>query len=409
MTHHHVLAPTAAAVAVGLFFCTLFAPAVQADDRADALSGAASQAQQAYEDAQRELDALQEQQQGTQQQIDALEGQAAEVRGQLQTVYTALQEAQQALAEAQNAEAAAAGALAQKQTEYDAAYARCKAQLVAMQKLDAGGGLMLLAQAKSLYQLLTFAKVLEQMSAKNSAVLAELDSQAQALADERQRAEQAAAQAQAARDALDAQQDQLAAAQNQLAEALQRADETLTAQEAAAQAQAAVTEEAKKAWEEASAALDSYAKSQSQKYTTPDLYCSLDFRCPLDSYSYISTQYQEPDPWGIPHLGTDFAAANGTPIYAVADGVVSAAAAVSSYGNCVQISHGTDDSGNRYDTLYAHLSSFAVSAGQQVSRGDVIGYVGNTGNVYGANGGYHLHLELRINGSRTNPLSYIPQ
>ena len=49
-----------------------------------------------------------------------------------------------------------------------------------------------------------------------------------------------------------------------------------------------------------------------------------------------------------------------------------------------------------------------VSAGQTVHKGDVIGYVGNTGDVRGANGGYHLHLELRINGTRTDPLQYIP-
>lgn len=56
----------------------------------------------------------------------------------------------------------------------------------------------------------------------------------------------------------------------------------------------------------------------------------------------------------------------------------------------------------------AHMSSFCVSAGQTVHKGDVIGYVGNTGDVRGANGGYHLHLELRINGTRTDPLQYIP-
>lgn len=403
------VAPAAAATAAGLLFCTLFAPAARADETRDRLTDAASQAQQDYEDAQQQLDAMEEEQQATRGQIDALEAQAAEVRSQMQTVYSALLEAQQALAEAQNAEAAAAAALAAKQAEYDDTYARCKTQMRAMQKLDGGGSLMLLAQAKSLYQLLSFGEVLRQMAAHSSRTLAELDSQAQALEAERQRAAEAAARAAAARDALDAQQARLDALQGQLAQALQDADETLSSQQAAAEAQTAVTEEAKKAWEEASAALDRYARAQSRQYTTPDLYCSLDFRCPLDSYSYISTHYQEPDPWGIPHRGADFAAPGGTPVYAAADGVVSAAAAVYSYGNCVQISHGSDDAGSRYDTLYAHLSSFAVSAGQSVRRGDVIGYVGNTGSVYGAGGGYHLHLELRINGSRTDPLAYIPR
>lgn len=89
---------------------------------------------------------------------------------------------------------------------------------------------------------------------------------------------------------------------------------------------------------------------------------------------------------------------------------MSAAAAVYSYGNCVQISHGTADDGNTYDSLYAHLNSIAVSQGSAVTKGQVIGYVGNTGNVYSTGGGgYHLHLELRVNRARVNPLAYVPQ
>jgi murein DD-endopeptidase MepM/ murein hydrolase activator NlpD len=135
----------------------------------------------------------------------------------------------------------------------------------------------------------------------------------------------------------------------------------------------------------------------------------LDFTCPLPSVGRISTYFGEPDAvYNKPHTGADMPAASGTLIYAVADGVVSAASARPSYGNCVQIDHGTADDGSSYATLYAHMSSFCVSAGQTVHKGDVIGYVGNTGDVRGANGGYHLHLELRINGTRTDPLQYIP-
>lgn len=54
------------------------------------------------------------------------------------------------------------------------------------------------------------------------------------------------------------------------------------------------------------------------------------------------------------------------------------------------------------------MSRIAVTQGQSVQKGDVIGYVGNTGDVYGVNGGYHLHLELRVNGNRVDPLSYVP-
>ena len=278
-----------------------------------------------------------------------------------------------------------------------------------MQRLDGGGALWLLTQAKSLYQLLTFDTVLRQMSAKNSAVLAELDAEAAALEQARAEAEDAARRAEDARAELEGQQTALHTAQSQLEAALLDANSTLTAQQAAAQAQTTVTDAAKKAYEEATAALDAYVRAQSRRYTTAELrLTSLDFRCPLDSYGRITTQFGEADPWGIPHRGTDFAAPGGTPIYAIADGIVSAARAMNSYGNCVQVSHGTADDGCRYDSLYAHMSSIAVAEGTAVRRGDLLGYVGNTGNVYGAGGGYHLHLELRVNGSRTDPLGYVP-
>ena len=105
------------------------------------------------------------------------------------------------------------------------------------------------------------------------------------------------------------------------------------------------------------------------------------------------------------HRGTDFAAPANTPIYAVADGIVTTAATHWSYGNYVQIYHGKDDEGNTYSTLYAHMIQFpSVSSGQTVSKGTVIGYVGSTGNSTGN----HLHLEMKINGALVNAANYIP-
>ena len=391
-----------ALLAAGLLFCTLFAPfGAYADSKKDELSAKQNQAQQAYNEAQQELEELQNQQSETQSQIDQLQGQSAEVAAQLSGIYTALQEAQRTLDERTTAAEQAAQALADKQAEYDASLARCKSQMGAMQLLDGGGSITLLMQARSLYEMLTFAETLRELADHNSAALDTARAEAQAAADE----------AEAARAALDAQQTALEATQNELGSALQAANTALTEQQAAEQAQAVVTEAARKAYLQATADLDAYARAQSSKYTTADLHLtSLAFRCPLDSYGRITTQFGEADPWGIPHRGTDFAAPGGTPVYAIADGIVSAAAAVYSYGNCVQISHGTADDGNTYDSLYAHLSSIAVSQGSAVTKGQVIGYVGNTGNVYSTGGGgYHLHLELRVNRARVNPLAYVPQ
>ncbi|NLV87336.1 MAG: peptidoglycan DD-metalloendopeptidase family protein [Clostridiales bacterium] len=97
------------------------------------------------------------------------------------------------------------------------------------------------------------------------------------------------------------------------------------------------------------------------------------------------------------HAGTDIGAPTGTPILAADSGTIATAAYGSGYGNYVVISHGSGVS-----TLYAHMSSMAVSAGASVSKGQVIGYVGSTGWSTGP----HLHFEVRVNGSTTDPMSY---
>ena len=355
----------AAALAAGLLFCTLFSGlTAYADDKKSELTQKQTETRQEYEAAQSALEELQNEQTQTESEVAALTGQAAELAGQITAVTAAVQNAQTVLDERQAAADAARAALDAKQAEYDARLAVCREQLRAMQRLDGGGAVWLLAQAKSLYQLLTFDAVLQQMSARNSTVLAELDAEAAALEQARAAADEAARQAADAKAALEQQQAALADTQTALEAALLDANSTLTAQQAAAQAQAAVTDAAKKAYEDATAALDAYVREQSRRYTTADLHLtSLDFRCPLDSYGRITTQFAEPDPWGIPHRGTDFAAPGGTPIYAIADGVVSAARTMNSYGNCVQVSHGTADDGHRYDSLYAHMSSIAVAQG----------------------------------------------
>ncbi|WP_251446096.1 murein hydrolase activator EnvC family protein [Vermiculatibacterium agrestimuris] len=100
------------------------------------------------------------------------------------------------------------------------------------------------------------------------------------------------------------------------------------------------------------------------------------------------------------HTGIDIAAPKNTEIYAVQGGVViTSAYAPSSYGNYVVVSHG-----NGRTTLYAHMTSRAVSEGQVVSQGQVLGYVGMTGSA----SGNHLHLELKVNGVRQDPRDMFP-
>ena len=98
------------------------------------------------------------------------------------------------------------------------------------------------------------------------------------------------------------------------------------------------------------------------------------------------------------HSGIDIGAAAGTNVLAADGGTVSVATYSSSYGNYVMIYHPDGTS-----TTYAHMSSLAVSAGQTVNQGDVVGYVGSTGNSTGN----HCHFEVRYNGVARNPLNYL--
>ena len=97
------------------------------------------------------------------------------------------------------------------------------------------------------------------------------------------------------------------------------------------------------------------------------------------------------------HSGIDIGAADGAAIIAADGGTVVSAGWSGGYGNCVMIDHG-----NGYTTLYAHMSSMAVSSGQAVSRGDTIGYVGSTG----VSTGPHLHYEVRQGGSTVDPMGF---
>jgi murein DD-endopeptidase MepM/ murein hydrolase activator NlpD len=95
------------------------------------------------------------------------------------------------------------------------------------------------------------------------------------------------------------------------------------------------------------------------------------------------------------HPGLDISASQGTPVKATADGTVESAGYNGNYGNSIVITHGFGIA-----TRFGHLSQFAVRAGQQVKRGEIIGYVGATGRATSP----HLHYEILLNGQPSNPL-----
>lgn len=101
---------------------------------------------------------------------------------------------------------------------------------------------------------------------------------------------------------------------------------------------------------------------------------------------------------GAFHSGVDIGSSYGHPIIAPADGVVTVTETMGGYGKTIMIDHG-----NGISTRYGHLSGFAVTAGQRVQRGEVIGYVGESGRSTGP----HLHYEVRINDTPVNPYKYL--
>ena len=129
--------------------------------------------------------------------------------------------------------------------------------------------------------------------------------------------------------------------------------------------------------------------------------CAWDYRSygngsfiwPTASHSLVGNDF------GAGHMGVDLATVDGGPIYAADGGTVIYAGAISGgYGIMVMIDHGTG-----YQSLYAHLSAVAVSCGQGVSQGQLIGYGGSTGNSTGP----HLHFEVRYGGGYVNPWQFL--
>ena len=156
-------------------------------------------------------------------------------------------------------------------------------------------------------------------------------------------------------------------------------------------------------------ALFAYKNSVGQKkyYTSEGKTLNDSFSFPpLKKYTRISSGYQKSrfhptlKVWRS-HLGTDFAAPKGTPVYATAKGIVKYLATLTGYGNVVYLKHGTE-----YLTVYAHLAGFkkGLRSGDKVSKGQAIGFVGSTGQSTGN----HLHYEIRLNGVHKDAEKFKP-
>jgi len=330
-----------------------------------------------------------------QSQISVLKGQIAEVQNSI-----GLKEQEIAAKEQQ---------ITEKEAEIADQWGDFKQHMAAMQELRDGGSVAMLSAVNDLYELLTFNEVMQDISIKDTEILDNMKNAKEALESDKLTLESQRSELQSKKADLDAQNSQMRAKQIELNSSV-----------AAAQMSAA---EAQQAQKDAQAAIESdemnyeAVKKQIQKMiaaaaaSKPTLSFT-GFICPLKSYSRISSEYgwRKNPVTGVNklHAGTDFAAPGGTPIYAAASGYVQVAGWSSGgYGNYVIIYHGKMSDGNQYSTLYGHMRSVATSAGKYVQQGEIIGYVGSTGNSTGN----HLHLEVWKGGSKANavnPRGYIP-
>ena len=341
--------------------------------------------------------------------VSVIQDQISVLSGQIASVQNSIGQKEQEISAKETEIAEKETEIAEKELEIQDQWSDFKKHMAAMQELRDGGSVAMLSAVNDLYELLTFNEVMQDISIKDTEILDNMKNAKEALESDKLTLESQRSELQSKKADLDAQNSQMRAKQNELNSSV-----------AAAQMSAA---EAQQAQKDAQAAIESdemnyeAVKKQIQKMiaaaaaSKPTLSFT-GFICPLKSYSRISSEYgwRKNPVTGVNklHAGTDFAAPGGTPIYAAASGYVQVAGWSSGgYGNYVIIYHGKMSDGNTYSTLYGHMKSVATSAGKYVKQGELIGYVGSTGNSTGN----HLHLEVWKGGSKANavnPRGYIP-
>ena len=371
-------------------------------NKLDKLSQSIQQHKKELSNAQKKEAAAKQLESDLKEKVTVIQGQISVLKGQIAEVQNSIGAKEQQIT-AKEAEIAA------KEAEIAGQWDDFKKHMAAMQELRDGGSVAMLASVTDLYELLTFNEVMQDISVKDTEILNTMRDAKTALVNDKTQLESERADLQSKKADLDAQNNQMRAKQSELNSSVKEA------QLSAAEAQ--------KAQQDAKAAIESdemnyeAVKKQIQKLiasaaaSQPQLSFT-GFICPLKSYSRISSEYgwRKNPVSGVNklHAGIDFAAPAGTPIYAAASGYVQVAGWSSGgYGNYVIIYHGKMSDGTAYSTLYGHMRSVATTAGKYVKQGELIGYVGSTGNSTGN----HLHLEVWKGGSKANavnPRSYIP-
>ena len=312
--------------------------------------------------------------------------------------------------------------IAAKQVEIDETYALFKERMVALYQAGETSSLAMLLSSDSFADFVTNVQLMQAVSESDQQLVNKLRTQKEEQQAQKDEKEAAEAEVQAALTQIQQDEEQLVlerADQQSARESLEAAyaesktamqdleamkanyeanREEIEAEEAAVEAELqqlyASMASSSSSSSSGSSGSSSSGSSSNVIVDTGDL----SFRWPLPGYTTVTSGYGAR--WGTTHTGIDISGGGcyGSPIVAAESGTVILCQWYSTYGQCIIVDHG-----GGYSTLYAHMSAYAVSTGDYVTKGQTIGYVGDTGNVTGP----HLHFEVRINGVTQNPLNYV--
>lgn len=309
--------------------------------------------------------------------------------------------------------------IAAKQVEIDETYALFKERMVALYQAGETSSLAMLLSSDSFADFVTNVQLMQAVSESDQQLVEKLRTQKEEQQAQKDEKEAAEAEVQAALTQIQQDEEQLVlerADQQSARESLEAAYaesktamQDLEAMKANYEAnreeieaeEAAVEAELQQLYASMASSSSSSSSGSSSSSSSSNVIVDtgdLSFRWPLPGYTTVTSGYGAR--WGTTHTGIDISGGGcyGSPIVAAESGTVILCQWYSTYGQCIIVDHG-----GGYSTLYAHMSAYAVSTGDYVTKGQTIGYVGDTGNVTGP----HLHFEVRVNGVTQNPLNYV--
>ncbi len=289
--------------------------------------------------------------------------------------------------------------IATKETEINDTYEAFKERMIAIYKAGETSSLEMLFSSESFADFFTTIRLMQAVSEHDEQLVETLRVQKADLETEKQELQEYLTQIENDKAEIETAKADIQATQKEL-EASYAASETAMQDLEALERR--YTADKEKALEEDAAIeaeLEEWFRQQAANNGGNTGELDSDFIWPLPGYSYVSSPYGPR--WGSFHTGMDITGGGvyGANIVAASSGVVTRVVSMHySYGNYLIIDHG-----GGYSTLYAHCSQLLVSEGDTVYKGQTVALVGSTGNSTGP----HLHFEVRVNGSHTNPANYV--